>query len=369
MPDTFQSIHPVDRRIVDFNEEEVYGQKLFHYSNEERGYADFWLTDRIHSSLQGQTAINGEYLGETVRKGWLLLRSLLWRVAKSGSTARVILASDEQYGSFIEAIEKHGTNRNDLVWSMENLVLDATRTSFEERCIKTLSNLQMVSNRIEIPYLHFPQEKMAFWIGEGVFEDGQAFACDENLACYVYRFLFEEKFLERRTSSDKSKGRHEINSLTPNAIIQLERYQLGEDGNGRQGFLVRKYDPKRDEFFDRVFDLVHKLSGIKVEPVWATEHNEKVDERIFRLIRESSVVVVDVATDRYNVGLEHGFAMGLGKPIVLMKKSNKTKNVLPFDFATQNCAFYGETSDEAMKLAPKLAARMLVAVEKSRLTR
>ena len=107
-------------------------------------------------------------------------------------------------------------------------------------------------------------------------------------------------------------------------------------------------------------------------PIWDDPHNEKIDERILRLIRECPVVVLDVAHDNFNVGLEAGYALGLNKPIVAIRKkppkgSSARVQQLPFDISTLYTHTYTTDAVGKAELIEKLSERILVGLEEAKL--
>ena len=112
------------------------------------------------------------------------------------------------------------------------------------------------------------------------------------------------------------------------------------------GFFIRRFDKDQDELFQPIVKAVETELGISIRAVWEVHHNDVITDRILRLIREAEVVVVDLTGLRFNVGIELGYAMALGKPIVLLKQrevatdENPDPDKLPFDVSTMNCYIY-----------------------------
>ncbi|MCC6404080.1 MAG: hypothetical protein IT207_08725 [Fimbriimonadaceae bacterium] len=117
-----------------------------------------------------------------------------------------------------------------------------------------------------------------------------------------------------------------------------------------EGFLIRR--SKTSKHHDLALKALVKLGrGLpKISAVWAEAHNEKIDDRIFRKIKEGAFVVVDVPRKRekdlneesHNVGLEQGYALALGRPMIHIQYLAKGQQLsLPFDIQSHNCLAYG----------------------------
>jgi hypothetical protein len=118
-----------------------------------------------------------------------------------------------------------------------------------------------------------------------------------------------------------------------------------------QAFFVRLLNPKVSEFtivenfFRRIVDPVIKDSGYKrFESGIDVSREPFLNVEIFKELHYSSLVIVDLTCLRPNCFLELGYALALGKKVVLTAHEG-TK--LPFDSVAIPCHFWSETkSDE-----------------------
>lgn len=89
---------------------------------------------------------------------------------------------------------------------------------------------------------------------------------------------------------------------------------------------------------------------IRVDKV---EHNGRIDQKIFELIRRSRFVVADFTGQRSGVYYEAGFAFGMGLPVIHICKKESFDD-RHFDVLTVNTIVY----DAAEELAERLVERV-----------
>ncbi len=80
---------------------------------------------------------------------------------------------------------------------------------------------------------------------------------------------------------------------------------------------------------DKIFDvcirpvlLEHKIRPLRVDRV---EHNEDIDDEIFKLIDKSTICIADLTYARPSVYYEAGFAFGVGKPVIYIVRKDHFK--------------------------------------------
>jgi hypothetical protein len=313
---------------------------------------------------------------------WNLIRSELWRHRLLDTGRILYLTSEKESARIIEMVDvSEGTANPYIVKSFESFISDAEGFNLRRKAIETLRNLFFYYQVNE----KFPDIVYAICYGDDArgieftqdvsLEEGMTYACNTGEARMVYEYLLDSGLITARLYNS-----HLYWKLTSKGIAQIDDIEQGRNKIRNLCFVVRKFDDSLDEFFQPIFNEIAADLGIEIMPVWGEDHNEKIDERIFRLISEASVVLVDVDPTRYNVGLEHGYAMGLGKPIITMMNKNRYEeglceplkiklNDLPFDIATQNCSFYEIPHDESERqrqsnrLKAVLRARISVALQ------
>ena len=75
---------------------------------------------------------------------------------------------------------------------------------------------------------------------------------------------------------------------------------------------------------DTIYDLAIRpvLKELKIRPlrVDRVEHNDDIDDRIFRLIGQSQLCIADLTHARPSVYYEAGYAFGGGKPVIYIAR-------------------------------------------------
>lgn len=291
-----------------------------------------------------------------------LLRSRLWRAVFDGG--RSLLVTTVDHARQLEA------NPPDWIghWSVfaiEDVIEEAAQLSFTEKALNTLENLHDLWRRDgklpSIPYASINAEgRYRFTEHSEAMEDGTTYGCDARTAPLVYQWLQAQGLL---SDPDHHKNKEDL-AITPSGIVEVERIRSGKEASLKRGFFIRKWDEELDAFFKPIMAEVAAATGCEIAAVWEKEKNAKIDELILRRIREASVIVLDVTGERFNVGLEAGYALALRKQIVLIADKDQVTQ-LPFDIRTLNCFFYDRNEPE--KLTEKLKERVLDALEEARL--
>lgn len=353
------------------------------------GFADFYYTESLASILYPSTEDRWVYKRYDGKSGYVaytsseldetfaFIRSLLWRRHKQGLKPMVV-TDREGYEQSAEYIAKD-SRINCTLKAFEDLIEGAKQLSFSHCAIQTLFNLWIAWKRsgLDKPFLIHGARvdaKGKIWFNHATDES----ICEElNLksdkyvvygytlekAPFIYRYLFDSGLLVS-TGDCNHFPLFQLSSKGFDAVDKLER---GANSDVVTGFFIRRYDKDQDEFLNGVMKEVCGSLGIgDISPVWAEDHNDKIDERIFRLIKQASVVIVDCTGERYNVGLEHGYAMALGKPIVLIREKKDPWESPPFDISTQNCYDYQTDEKGRAELVEKLRSRIGLAVDEIR---
>ena len=319
------------------------GNGLFCLKHINHSVPDMWINDSLKTQIEGNNLPQEFGVRQAeIDKAWWLIRSLLWRHSKRGGERHLVLGCRE---------DETATAKSNKFLSFEKCLVDSGNTTFQDMWIETLENLIFLdinlSESPEIPYARTPKkegtnEKLLYFDPGKVVEDGQAFCCNEIFAAKVYQYLNGCKYIELRDTA-RNVLRREGFCVTPKAIEFIEKHRSKGFQRRKNVFVV--VSAKQDEVLKELWIQLSKSLGFSVSPVWGKEHNEKIDDRIFRKLRESSAVIVDVSPDRYNVGFEHGYALGLKKQIIVMKEEGRGRNKhqLPFDIQSHNCLFYKVT--------------------------
>jgi len=304
-----------------------------------------------------------------------LIMSHLWLSARSQEPTLLIGSSDEELGAIADSIQDKRVLKKYWFRTFGSIVREAQELGFEERAYKTLETMSELWNRDRKPYepgtvyykdydgnTAFP----VFRYKSEHVENGMTYGTPSEEAHAIYDYLYSEGYLRLSNIT----GEEGLLLTSKGRLLVDERKRQGRSSDSVGVFLVQRYDPDLDSFLKPVLDELKVRLEMNVGAVWADEHIERIDERIFRRIRNCKAVLLHVTNDRFNVGLEAGYALALGKPVVAFrelppKRAKEHMKRLPFDIATLNCYDYDRTTDPEGKLLTNiLEARLAVALQK-----
>lgn len=283
-----------------------------------------------------------------------LVRSKIWR--QRVRSERPILVVSEADTEMV----RRGAAQSYLVLSIPEEAVEATRLGIKEKALGTLENLYLYWRA----YHKFPAIPCYRKLGLGsmfVFrkenpKDSMAYGCDDLTAPIVYEWLKKAEYIaDVRTGQDTSEL-----SITMEGLQEIENIENARESELKRGFFVRRFDSDLDNFFSPLMESVRLETGCDISAVWERPTNGRLDEAILSQIRQSAVVVVDVTGERFNVGLEIGYAMALHKQIVVVRDQDDSTLLeikgkgerdrrLPFDIGTLNCYFYDRKDASALK--------------------
>jgi len=187
---------------------------------------------------------------------------------------------------------------------------------------------------------------------------GQAYGCDAELGSAVLNHLIQKGYLQVENNMTLN--------LTFEGICEYESYFSSQET--REIFVVQPFELPAGDKFESIISECRRLTKLAIEPVWARDHNDKIDERILRKIERCGAILVYVDNSRFNVGFECGYALAKGKQIICIKprlpkrpsKSAINRFKQPFDISTLNTTEYDDSDWEIA--AQRLAARINLAV-------
>jgi hypothetical protein len=368
-------ISPLDGLDVPFVNEAPYPRGYFNF--EGQGIGNLYLTEQM--ALRVSNGYNHPYEDFTqaeIRNAWNLVRSKLWRQYRR-KTPHIWLSTQHEIMRNLPAARflMNHTEHYD-VSTFDAQVEEARQLNFTEKCMRTLENL--FDERAgfplgyRIPYGLDKAKSEANIGGKLLFlpsalpETGLTYGSDELESPLIYEYLNDEGYITLKSISDEQTAQYGIFLLSPRGYCEIDRIRRGRNVDVKSGFCIRAYIKEFDGFFKGMFAAVQEKTGCHITAVWDIPHNDRIDERILRRIREASIVVLDVDAGRFNVGLEAGYALALGKPIVTIRHTPDPANKpeLPFDIKTLNCRDY--THDEQQELTEILIERVRVALEEVR---
>ena len=88
-------------------------------------------------------------------------------------------------------------------------------------------------------------------------------------------------------------------------------------------FVATAFDHEEvDEIYDKIIEPVLRELNIKSLRIDRVEHNEDIDDHIFKLIDQSHICIADLTYARPSVYYEAGYAFGSGKPVIYLARRN-----------------------------------------------
>lgn len=135
---------------------------------------------------------------------------------------------------------------------------------------------------------------------------------------------------------------------------QLKR-ALSINQFSRDCFVAMWFDPSMEEIYQVGIYKPPKDLGYNPIRVDRVEHNDRIDQKIFDLIRRSRFVVSDITGQRGGVYYEAGFASGLGLPVIQSCKSVDFPK-RHFDVLTINTIVYNTPQELAEQLVDRVRA-------------
>lgn len=326
---------------------------------------------------------------ETMRV-YALARSKMWRhsLGNGGTTDCFLNDGDPTLvPEFLDENGKPASRANPtLLLNLQELAPEAERMTFQTKLDETLVNLYRLSldsknhGEFWLPYAQgqFQKDESAEGItfeirsdSQAPEDDGRVYAAHGMEVCRILEQIRDSGFIKGYRDYDR---RHKHDTilrfvLTASGYAKAEALARAGSADPTKGFLIRRYQlPKEHEnALTCVVDHLKKM-GFTLEASWEDEaNNQKLDEYIFRQIKESAFVVAEVPpkakgdqnSESTNVGLEVGYALGIGRTVIAIQYQNEeNKEVsLPFDLVTAVCSAYGETP------APEELRRILARVQ------
>lgn len=130
----------------------------------------------------------------------------------------------------------------------------------------------------------------------------------------------------------------------------------GVDNTGSKiCFVAMWFDSRMEDIYNYGIRKPMTDIGYEVIRVDKHQHNDRIDAKIFEIIRNSRFLVADFTGNRAGVYYEAGFANGLGIPVVHTCRSD-FMDQLHFDVKTINTIEYSDSADLSKALAERVVA-------------
>ena len=141
----------------------------------------------------------------------------------------------------------------------------------------------------------------------------------EELYWLTFNCLSAQGYLER----GQSDGDIRVTPLGWKEIEQLKRVNRAS----RAGFVAMSFWEQYMSLFD--FGIAPAITAAGYEPrrVDRYEHNNRIDDEIIALIKQSRFVVTDLTENRGGIYFEAGLALGLGLPVIWLVRNDRMDEV------------------------------------------
>ncbi len=139
--------------------------------------------------------------------------------------------------------------------------------------------------------------------------------------------------------------------LTPEAYSRIEQLEKN-NSHGKDVLVAMKFGEETKNLREAIRKgiLEAEYNPIFIDEV---EHNDFITPELLKYIRDSKFVVVDLSHQNNGAYFEEGYAMGLGKPVIQLCKSDVT---LHFDIAQKNTIMWNSEDEISLKLKNRIIA-------------
>jgi len=119
-----------------------------------------------------------------------------------------------------------------------------------------------------------------------------------------------------------------------------------------KAFIVMQFSSPYNEVYSHVIKDVCDREEFKIEAIRDDEIYGPgiIIKDVIDRIAKSQVIIADISPDNPNVYFEVGYALALGKPIILLAQRRKSGESLPFDLSAFRVLFYDDTISGKPKL-------------------
>lgn len=166
---------------------------------------------------------------------------------------------------------------------------------------------------------------------QNYFEDKVQFT-EEQLksACFVTRYLDWGKELNRNQVSEQANSfvrylskqdfvslapSNEYIILKPDGLKRVDEFQKS-DINNKNVFVSMAFNDKTKDTREAIKEGIIS-SGYSPEFIDEIIHNKQIVPEMFRLIRESRFLILEISDPNYGAYYEAGYALGLGKEVII----------------------------------------------------
>ena len=182
----------------------------------------------------------------------------------------------------------------------------------------------------------------------GSYESRDEDDCTQELQ-YMLDYLAKRSFIEYNNGPDEEEW-VDI-SILPDGYARIDVLQKNT-AYGRNVLVAMKFGedtiPLREAIRKGITD-----AGYLAVFIDEVQHNDFITPELLKHIRDSKFVVVDLTHQNNGAYFEEGYAMGLGKPVIQLCK---TDTKLHFDIAQKNTIMWEAETDISEKLTNRIKA-------------
>jgi len=179
-------------------------------------------------------------------------------------------------------------------------------------------------------------------------------AQDSTEAEFILYDLVARREVEIRPGDRGPGGEVRLScKLTPEGWSRLEP---GPGGIPGRCFISMSFDSSLTEaYLDGIRPALREDCRVDAIRLDLEEHNEKICDRILVEIRKAEFVVADVTLQRPGVYFEAGFAIGIGRPVVWMCRTDELSKV-HFDTRQYSYVAWSSPADLRVRLSNRVLA-------------
>lgn len=138
----------------------------------------------------------------------------------------------------------------------------------------------------------------------------------------VLDYLVGNKYIDVGNIGDETKIQ-----ILPEGWKRIDELQK-ESGNNKDVFVAMSFAPGTLDTREAIRNGIIN-AGYSPEFIDEIIHNEQIVPEMFRLIRESRFLILDISDPNYGAYYEAGYALGLGKEVIICCRQEAFNKTLP----------------------------------------
>lgn len=168
-----------------------------------------------------------------------------------------------------------------------------------------------------------------------------------NQIISILNYLYDKGFIDTKNIKKNISETEEI-SINPKCWMHVESLER-EDSSNKKIFIALDFH-NTDSIRKALKEGIEK-AGYEPDIIDEKIYNKQVVPEIFKSIRESKMLVMDVTSQNYGAYYEAGYALGLGKEVIITcKKDTFNKGRVHFDVRQKQCLLWNDEEDLTITL-------------------